>query len=46
MSFVIAISGMATNMPGIPHNAPNLITAIMDANALIFTFEATILGTV
>ena len=44
ISFIIASSGMERNMPGIPHNALPAITIIIEKSALIFTFEATILG--
>ena len=46
MSFTMARSGMERNIPGIPHKAFPAITTIMEKSALIFTFEATILGTI
>lgn len=44
-SFVIAVRGMASNIPEMPHNVPKMITAIIEASALSFTFDPTILGT-
>lgn len=45
MSFVIASSGMDRNMPDIPHKAFPANTTMIENNALIFTFEETMIGT-
>ena len=45
MSFTMARRGMERNIPGIPHRAFPAITTTIAKSALIFTFEATILGT-
>ena len=45
MSFTMASSGMERNIPGIPHKAFPARTTIIEKSALIFTFEATIYGT-
>lgn len=46
MSLTIPVIGIAKNIPGMPHSVPNARTAVMETRALIFTFEATILGTI
>ena len=45
MSFNMARSGMERNIPGTPHKALPAITAMIEKSAFIFTFEATIIGT-
>ena len=45
ISFTMARSGIERNIPGMPHKAFPAITTIIEKSALIFTFEATILGT-
>jgi len=42
----MASMGMARNIPGMPHKALPAITIMIEKSALIFTFEATILGTI
>ncbi len=44
ISFTMASSGIARNIPGIPHKALPAITTITEKRAFIFTFEATIFG--
>ena len=46
ITLIMAMSGMDKNMPGTPHNAPPASTTTMETNALILTFDATILGTI
>ena len=45
MSLAIAVIGIDINIPGIPHKEPNASTTMMEMSALIFTFDATINGT-
>ncbi len=45
ITLMMAVSGMARNMPDTPHNAPPISTTMMETSALIFTLLATILGT-
>jgi len=42
ITFTIAVSGKAKNMPGTPHNALPVNTAIIETSAFIFTLDATI----
>ena len=44
MSFTMARSGMARNIPGIPHKAYPTSTDRTEKSALIFTFEETMKG--
>lgn len=45
MSLIIAVSGMDKNIPGTPHKAAPIITAIKQTKALSLTFDPIILGT-
>ncbi len=45
MSFTMARSGMDRNMPDIPHKAFPANTTMIENNALILTFEETMIGT-
>ncbi len=44
-TFTMAVSGMDKNMPATPHNAPPINTTMIEISPFIFTFEATIEGT-
>src|ERR1017187_9453372 len=44
ITFIIAVTGMEINMPGIPHKAPPINTTMRLIKAFIFTLDATIYG--
>ena len=43
-TFIVAMTGIAINVPGSPHNTLPVITPTIEARALMFTLDAMIFG--